>query len=83
VRTLSQELCTRKFAFCLLTKDEKTYFAAGEHHVCLRAHAARSGYNSAKNNICVYCCQRNKFKFPQHVTDAFLLVSNSVDIRDS
>jgi len=32
VRTLSHELCTRTFAFCLLTKDEKTSFATGEHH---------------------------------------------------
>ena len=30
VRTLSHELYTRTFAFCLLTKDEKTSFAPGD-----------------------------------------------------
>jgi len=55
-----KKLYTRTFEFCLLTKDEKTNFATGERHFCLWAHAACSGYDSAKNNICGYRFQRNR-----------------------
>jgi len=55
VKKQNLKFCTRKFSFCLLTKDETTEFDTNAFHVLMDPAACRV-CNSNKNYVCEHCC---------------------------